>query len=43
MWDLSVLYDVPLRLRTDLAVPRQDGSMTKCGKVGNGIAFGSDF
>ncbi|HEV8125257.1 MAG TPA: hypothetical protein VGP80_13510, partial [Gemmatimonadales bacterium] len=42
-WDLSVLYDVPLRIRTGLAVPLQDGSRTKRGKVAFGIAFGSDF
>ena len=42
-WDLSVLYDVPLRFRTGLAVPLQDGSRTRQGKVVFGIAFGSDF
>ena len=43
VWDLSVLYDVPLRIRTGLAIPLQDGSRTKQGKVAFGIAFGSDF
>lgn len=42
-WDLVVLYDVPLRLRTGLAVPLTDGSITRQGDVRWGLGFGSEF
>ncbi|MEO8295379.1 MAG: hypothetical protein ABI613_07690 [Gemmatimonadota bacterium] len=42
-WDLVVLYDVPLRLRTGIAVPLEDGSVTRRGDVRFGLGFGSEF
>jgi hypothetical protein len=42
-WDLVVLYDVPLRLRTGLAVPLEDGSVTDRGEAQFSVSFGSEF
>ena len=42
-WDLVVLYDVPLRLRTGVATALNDGSTTRQGDVRFGLGFGSEF
>ena len=42
-WDLVVLYDVPLRLRTGVATALNDGSVTRRGDVRFGLGFGSEF
>jgi hypothetical protein len=42
-WDLVVLYDVPLRLRTGVSVPLKDGSVTRQGDLRFGVGFGSEF
>jgi hypothetical protein len=42
-WDLVVLYDVPLRLRTGVATALNDGSATRQGDVSFGLGFGSEF
>jgi hypothetical protein len=42
-WDLVVLYDVPLRLRTGVAAALNDGSVTRQGDVRFGLGFGSEF
>jgi hypothetical protein len=42
-WDLLVLYDVPLRLRTGVATALTDGSPTRQGDVRFGLGFGSEF
>jgi hypothetical protein len=42
-WDLLVLYDVPLRLRTGVATALRDGSVTRQGDVRFGLGFGSEF
>jgi outer membrane translocation and assembly module TamA len=42
-WDLLVLYDVPLRLRTGVATALNDGSVTRQGDVRFGLGFGSEF
>jgi hypothetical protein len=42
-WDLLVLYDVPLRLRTGVATALTDGSTTRQGDLRFGIGFGSEF
>lgn len=42
-WDLGVLYDVPLRLRTWGAVTLLPGPTTRRGALAAGLGFGSDF
>ena len=42
-WDLVVLYDVPLRLRTGVALALRDGRKTQRGDVTLGLGFGSEF
>jgi hypothetical protein len=42
-WDLLVLYDVPLRLRTGVATALNDGSVTRQGDVRFGLGIGSEF
>jgi outer membrane protein assembly factor BamA len=42
-WDLLVLYDVPLRLRTGVATALNDGSVTRQGDLRFGLGFGSEF
>ena len=42
-WDLLVLYDVPLRLRTGVATALSDGSVTRQGDLRIGLGFGSEF
>lgn len=42
-WDLVVLYDVPLRVRTGAAAALNDGSVTRQGDIRLGLGFGSEF
>ncbi len=42
-WDLVVLYDVPLRLRTGAALALSDGTATRRGTVRLGLGFDSEF
>ncbi len=42
-WDLGVLYDVPLRVRTWGAVTLLPGPATRRGAMAVGAGFGSDF
>ncbi|MGE0353493.1 MAG: hypothetical protein AB7Q69_09655 [Gemmatimonadales bacterium] len=43
VWDIVVLYDVPVRLRGSVASALRDGRVTRSGKLKFGMGFGADF